>query len=251
MEALWKQIVATYNPHVIDIVGGQVVQFVFWWLPSLLYMSLDTLAPAFAAAHKIQPAAKRPTAAELLDAGAVVLRNHVLILVLQVAAALASSSRPPVLRVTADLPPLAEAARDVAAMVLGREALFYYVHRLLHWRPLYRRVHKTHHRFTAPVALAAQYAHPLEHLVANILPIALPPALLRAHVLTAWTFLAAQLLESATVHSGYDFFHGMARKHDRHHERFDVYFGGLGLLDWLHGTGESGRGRVVKEKKKQ
>ncbi|KAJ3492835.1 hypothetical protein NLG97_g5113 [Lecanicillium saksenae] len=105
-----------------------------------------------------------------------------------------------------------------------------------------------HHKFTAPVAFSSQYAHPVEHILANTLPIILPPVLLHSHVLTLWAFVAFQLVETATVHSGYDFFHGLARKHDRHHERFNVYFGGIGFLDWFHGTDESDR---ADKKKKQ
>jgi sterol desaturase/sphingolipid hydroxylase (fatty acid hydroxylase superfamily) len=78
------------------------------------------------------------------------------------------------------------------------------------------------------------------------LPVAIPPLVFRAHVLTMWAFVGWQVLESATVHSGYDFFAGAARMHDRHHERYSVYFGGLGLLDWLHGTTE-GEGKKSVE----
>lgn len=28
-----------------------------------------------------------------------------------------------------------------------------------------------HHKFTAPIAPSAEYAHPIEHLVANVIPI--------------------------------------------------------------------------------
>lgn len=41
---------------------------------------------------------------------------------------------------------------------------------------------------------------------------------------------------TATVHSGFDFFGGKARMHDLHHEKFNLNYGSLGLLDWVHGT---------------
>ncbi len=37
--------------------------------------------------------------------------------------------------------------------------------------------------------------------------------------------------------------------HDLHHEKFNVYFGGLGVLDWLHGTNRLDWNAGRKERK--
>lgn len=60
--------------------------------------------------------------------------------------------------------------------------------------------------------------------------------ILHCHVVSFWVFLAVELLETTTVHSGYDFLSGIAKKHDAHHEKFLINFGSIGLLDWVHGT---------------
>lgn len=51
------------------------------------------------------------------------------------------------------------------ATVLLRELHFYAVHRLIHVRALYRRVHSLHHRNTNPGPWSGMSMHPLEHIV--------------------------------------------------------------------------------------
>ncbi|KAK1248477.1 hypothetical protein MKX08_006697 [Trichoderma sp. CBMAI-0020] len=238
--ASWGHILATYDPYTVDFVGTLIVQVIFWWIPCVLFVLLDSIAPAFSSKHKIQPAPKQPTSSEILHSMIVCIRNQAIVFALHGGLLYATFAKglPPSIRVDAKLPSLEEFVRDLLFSVLSREALFYSSHRILHLRPLYRRFHKQHHKFTAPVAFSSQYAHPVEHISANVLPILLPPLLLKSHILTMWAFVAFQLIETSTVHSGYDFFGGAAKKHDRHHERFDVYFGGIGLLDYVLGTDE-------------
>ena len=54
------------------------------------------------------------------------------------------------------------AVLHVLACAIIIEVWFYWSHRLLHYGSLYRLIHKKHHRYTAPAAIVAVYAHPLE-----------------------------------------------------------------------------------------
>lgn len=236
--ALWTTIVTNYHPVTIELVGTFAVQLVSFWLVSFLFLALDTLAPDFSRRHKLQPMVRQPSRSDVLACVAVVAKNQLVTTMLHVGQ-LAAISHGLVTGYRIDdttVPTWEELVRDILVCILLREVLFYYSHRLLHHPRLYARIHKMHHRFVAPVALAAQYAHPIEQVFANTLPITLPPQLLGSHVLTFWAYLALELGGTATVHSGYDFFRGMARMHDLHHEKFNVNYGSIGLLDWIYGT---------------
>ncbi|KFY40934.1 hypothetical protein V495_05172 [Pseudogymnoascus sp. VKM F-4514 (FW-929)] len=151
-------------------------------------------------------------------------------------------------RIDTSLPGAFEIIRDLVFCIAIREVLFYYSHRLLHQPRFYVPIHKFHHRFIAPVAMAAEFAHPLEHILSNMLPVSVPPQLIGAHIITAWAFIAYVLLETVTVHSGYDFGGNLASMHDLHHEKFMVNFGTVGWLDRFHGTYKAETPKVEAKK---
>lgn len=232
----WEYIVSRYTPRQIDFWGSTAVQLVCFWGVCTTYLYLDKLFPNFSHRHKIQPIPKQPTPAEIRHCILYVAFNQSWALGLQFLSVLVQE--PPGYRINPQLPSLWEFGRDFAISLLIREALFYYSHRLFHTPKFYAPIHKKHHKFTAPMAFTAEYAHPVEHLIANILPIVLPSMILRSHIIVYWAFLGFELIETATVHSGYDFFSGAAKKHDLHHEKFRLNYGAIGLLDWIHGTNQ-------------
>lgn len=80
-------------------------------------------------------------------------------------------------------------------------------HQALHYGPLYKHIHKLHHRFSAPFGLAAEYAHPAEVLILGTGSIG-GPLLYCAftrnlHILAVYIFITLRLFQAVDAHSGY------------------------------------------------
>lgn len=234
-QSTWAIVLKSYSIFSIEIAGILLIQLLFFYIPVVCFSALSVYAPKFAHRHQLQPRESPPSQNDILKCFRVVASNQAMSLVFHVAM-LGLLPHKPGYRFDEKLPSLREMVGNIVTCMLIREILFYYAHRLLHHRIFYSRIHKLHHQFTAPFALAAQYAHPIEHMVANVAPISLPPQVLRCHILTFWVLLAIELLETTCVHSGYDFLRRAAESHDLHHQKFTGNFGTIGLLDWAHGT---------------
>jgi sterol desaturase/sphingolipid hydroxylase (fatty acid hydroxylase superfamily) len=140
------------------------------------------------------------------------------------------------------LPSLPLLAAQLFGLVVFEEIGFYYSHRLLHHPMFYARIHKQHHEWTSPLAWCCIYAHPVEYVVSNLLPIMVGPLLLGMHPLAALLWYAVAFQSTMNSHSGLHLPGALSpEEHDWHHLKFNELFGVIGLLDWLHGTDERWR----------
>ena len=128
---------------------------------------------------------------------------------------------------------------------------FFLIHRLLHWPPLYRRVHYLHHRNTNVGPWSGLSMHPLEHLI--YLGSVLVHWVVPANPLLIIFHLQYFTLSAATTHAGYEgiVINGKKRlalgtfHHQMHHRFFECNYGGLEIPwdKWLgsfnDGTPES------------
>lgn len=133
--------------------------------------------------------------------------------------------------------------RDMTVYILVEEVMFYFSHRALHFPAFYGPIHKFHHTFTAPFGIAAIYAHPIEHMLSNVVPVSVGSLLMRSHPVLPMIWGVLALFNTMTVHSGYDFSMFLIFPapyfHDWHHEKFNENFGAIQLLDYVFYTNKN------------
>lgn len=122
---------------------------------------------------------------------------------------------------------------QVAIFFVVEDAWHYWSHRLMHYGPLYRSIHKLHHTYSAPFGLAAEYASPIEVMVLGLGTVGTPILWVcltkDLHLITMYLWIVLRLFQAIDAHSGYDFPWSLhhflpvwagAAHHDIHHERF-------------------------------
>lgn len=110
---------------------------------------------------------------------------------------------------------------------------FYWIHRLLHWPPLYKRVHSLHHRNTNIGPWSGLSMHPVEHLL--FFSSVLIHWILAAHPVVILFHLQHQALTAATSHTGFDAWLIKDKRalelgnfhHQMHHKYFECNYGSL------------------------
>lgn len=124
---------------------------------------------------------------------------------------------------------------QIPLILILEDCLFYIGHRSLHNPFLYKHIHSIHHEWTIPVAMRTIYAHPIEHLMCNIMPLLISGHLCRLDWFCYNILLLTGLINAILVHSDYKL-NGYGEQHDNHHKYRTCNYGVLGIMDQLFGT---------------
>ncbi|KAK3715861.1 C-4 sterol methyl oxidase [Vermiconidia calcicola] len=130
-------------------------------------------------------------------------------------------------------PSLWSMAFQIAIFFVIEDTWHYWMHRALHWGPLYKNIHKIHHQYSAPFGMAAEYASPIEVMFLGLGTVCGPILYCAVtgdlHVLTMYAWIVLRLFQAIDAHSGYDLpfslhhlfpYWAGADYHDVHHEKF-------------------------------
>ena len=157
------------------------------------------------------------------------------------------------LETSAPFPSFFTMAYQIAIFFVLEDAWHYWMHRAMHWGPLYKNIHKVHHQYSAPFGLAAEYASPIEVMVLGLGTVGSPilwcAITKNLHILTMYIWIALRVFQAIDSHSGYEFPWSLhhflpvwagAHHHDIHHEKFiGNYSSSFTWWDWAMDT-ESG-----------
>ena len=139
-------------------------------------------------------------------------------------------------------------ALSIPLLIILHDTYFYWTHRGMHWKPIFKYVHLVHHKSTDPTPWAAFSFHPFEAIVQGaFVPIIF--VLLPVHPAAILTWALYQFTLNVGGHLGFELFpkgfttnkltrwHNTSTHHNMHHKYFScnysLYFN---VWDRLMGT---------------
>ena len=135
----------------------------------------------------------------------------------------------------------------IVAIPFFDSAHFYFIHRLLHWKPLYRVAHAIHHRNVSTGPWSGFSMHPLEHLI--YLSNVLIHVLFASHPIHIFFHLQWNAIGAGVSHTGYESLTVRGKPiiylspfhHQLHHRLYNCNYGnGLVPMDKLFGSDHDG-----------
>jgi sterol desaturase/sphingolipid hydroxylase (fatty acid hydroxylase superfamily) len=232
---IWERWYTKNTPGELEAWISMLAQMLGFFVPAATYTAIVYVFPNWSSKHRLQKLT--PTAVEGLDALVTAILNIMTVVSMHTTFLAYFRFQIGLFRIDSSLPTLMEILWQWIVCSMIREVAFYWAHRFLHTSLMYRLFHEKHHRYKAPIALAAIYSHPIDHFLQNALPIAIPLMIVRAHIVTVFFIAAYFQWDAALAHSGFNFTRlPEVEEHDRHHRDMKVNFGVLGWMDRLHGT---------------
>ncbi len=139
------------------------------------------------------------------------------------------------------VPSIVELVVDILVCIVANETIFYFSHRLLHHKKLFRMIHRKHHTFRQVRPVSSEYAHPLENLL-NLIAMYAGLVIMGSSFVTWAIWVALRIYETNDGHSGYEHIDS-ASKHAFHHQfpTKGCYGTALGLWDRILGTDQQWR----------
>lgn len=247
--ATWSTLVLTHDPISIHATALLVMRVIFWLIPALLFFLFDSLIPSLAGSIKFAGSVSTPRRPFRLLSLA--LFNMVLTTLVESALSFAfhRAAGTTFFRMNTTLPLPWQIFKHHCVLFTSREVLTFYLHRLVfhagHF-PTLARLHTTfaHGSPTTPLQLYTD--HPIPLLILHLVPVLLPSAFLRPHMITYLFFLGLCTVEATLVTSGYSIVPGVilggnARRNAAHYASGGrANYGAWGILDWAHGTSKGG-----------
>lgn len=146
----------------------------------------------------------------------------------------------------------------VAALFI-HDTFYYFMHRLMHWKKIFRYVHLLHHRSVTPTPFAIYAFQPLETIVQfGIYPLLL--FTIPLHPYSLFAFLLYDLVVNTAGHSGIEFlppkfsgswyfkWQNAVTHHDMHHSKTNCNYGlYFNIWDRFLGTLHPDYGKTEKK----